>query len=329
MGSDLPHYVVRPGEPSRQPPFACLGMQLYGFYVEGDRKTIQATMIDPVLNAPRGSSHDQYRTFTDYVMVTYSYTEKCVSTEMPDKDFGYVPEYCWTVWVPLLVVRKEGPLHVAQRVVMSPAFIQVDNEWSLVAGREVYGFPKNLGPLTIPLKGEDPALFCNSTLAIDTLGADALATVQEVMRIERTKKLSTGAEVWEDLEQAIKAVSGFLHKKGGGLPVPGFNFILDLLKLAKHREVPAVFLKQFRDAAQGATACYQGVIEAGCEVTRFGGGGLLDGDYMMTVADYQSIPIASSLGLDPAGVPCHFPFWANIDFIVEDVKEVWRAGGHG
>lgn len=328
MGSNLPEYVVRPGEPSRKPPFACIGMQLYGFYIEADRATIQEKLIDPVLNTPRGESHEQYRTFTDYVLVTYSWTEKCVSTTMPDKDFGYVPEYCWTVWVPLLLVKKELGMHVAQRLVMSPAFIEVDNEWSLVAGREVYGFPKNLGPLTIPLKGEDPGLFSNSSLTIDTLGADKMASVQELMRIERTKKLSQAGEAWEDIHDAIKAVAGFLHKSGGH-PVPGFNLLIDLLHLAKHKEVPAVFLKQFRDALFGDRACYQAVIEAGCEITGFHGGGLLDDEYKMTTADFQSIPIASSLGIDPAGVKCEFPFWANIDFIVEDVKEVWKAGGNG
>ncbi|MEZ5680874.1 MAG: hypothetical protein R3E14_06205 [Erythrobacter sp.] len=328
MGSNLPEYVVRPGEPSRKPPFACVGMQLYGFYVEGDRKTIQEKMIDPVLNAPRGTTHEHYRTFTDFILVTYSYTDKCESTELPDKNFGYVPEYCWTVWVPLLVVKEEFGLHVAQRLVMSPAFIQVDNEWSLVAGREVYGFPKNLGPITMPLAGDDPALFSNSTLALKNYGADNEALTEELMRIERTRKLSTAAAAWDDLEEAIRAVAGFLHKKDG-LPIPGFHLAIDLLHLAKHREVPAAFLKQFRDALHGESACYQAVIESGCEINSFNGGGLLDGEYVMTVADYDSIPIASSLGLDPAGVPCQFPFWANIGFVVEDVKEVWKAGGHG
>lgn len=303
-------------------------MQLYGFYAKADRKTIQETMIDPVLNAPRGKSREQYRTFTDYVLVTYSITAKCESTELPDKDYGYVPEYCWTVWVPLLLVKEELGLHVAQRLVMSPAFIEVDNEWSLVAGREVYGFPKNQGPITIPLADEDPALFSNSSLVFKKFGADTKAQTEELMRIERTKKLSTVAEAWEDLEGAIRAVSGFLHQDGG-LPVPGINLIFDLLHLAKHREVPAVFLKQFRDALHGSKACYQAVIEAGCEIQSFHGGGLLDGEYTLTTTDYDSIPIASSLGLDPSGVRCEFPFWANIDFIVEDVKEVWKASGNG
>ncbi|MDE2623755.1 MAG: hypothetical protein KGM83_11260 [Betaproteobacteria bacterium] len=325
MGSNLPEYVVRPGEPSRKPPFACVGMQLYGFYVEGDQKTIQEKLVDPVLNAPRGAKHAQYRSFTDFILVTYSITAKCESTRMPDRDYGYVPEYCWTVWVPLLLVKEELGLHVAQQLVMYPAFIEVDNEWSLVAGREVYGFPKNQGPITIPLPDEDPALFSNASLVFKKYGADTRAQTAELMRIERTRKLSTAAEAWEDLEDAIKAVAGFLHQSDG-LPVPGFDLIVDLLLLARHREVPAVFLKQFRDAIDGTRACYQAVIGAGCEVTGFHGGGLLDGEYTLTTTDYDSIPIASSLGLDPAGVPCRFPFWANIDFIVEDVTEVWKAG---
>lgn len=328
MGSNLPGYVVRPGEPSRKPPFACVGMQLYGFYIEGDRATIQAKLIDPILNAPRGPSHTQYRTFTDFVLVTYSITDRCESTELPDKDYGYVPEYCWTVWVPLLVVKEELGIHVAHRLVMSPAFIEVDNEWSLVAGREVYGFPKNQGPITIPLANEDPALFSNSSLVFGKYGFDTKAQVKELMRIERTKKVSAATEAWDDIEDAIKAVSGFLHVDGG-LPVPGFHFLADLFHLAKHREVPAVFLKQFRDALHGDRACYQAVIEAGCEVYGFHGGGLLDGEYLLTASNYDSIPIASSLGIDPAGVTCQFPFWANIDFVVEDVKEVWKAGGNG
>lgn len=328
MGSQLPDYVERPGEPCHQPPYACDATQLYGFYVEGDHATIQEKLIDPALNATRGGKGEQYRCFTDFILVTYSITARGTSTEPPASEQGYVPEYCWTIWIPLIVVKKELGMHIAERLVMYPAYISVDNPWSLVAGREVYGFPKNLGPLAIPKPGDDPAGFSVSSLAIKRYAPDHEAAVEELMRVDRTEKLSTGAEIWDDLEDAIKAVAGFLHHTDG-LPVPGIGLLIDLLKLAKHREVPAVFLKQFRDAVDGTRACYQSIVEAGCHVTGFHGGGLLDGKFKLTPTNYDSMPLAASLGLDPSGVPCQFPFWANIDFIVEDVKEVWKAGGNG
>lgn len=323
MAHHLPQYVVRPGEPCHTPPFACDNTQLYGFYVQGDRATIQDKLIDPALNLVRGKG-PQYRTFTDFIMVTYSITAKGTSVDPPDCEQGYVPEYCWTVWIPLLVVKDELGIHVAQKLVMYPAFISVDNTWSLVAGREVYGFPKNSGPLDIPTAGSDPDHFSLTSLAFRKYDPASQAEMEELMRVDRTEKTTGAEEAWDDLEDAIKAVAGFLHHPSG-LPVPGFNLLVDLLKLAKHHEVPAVFLKQFRDAVDGTKACYQAIIEAGCHVTGFHGGGLLDGKYTLTATDYDSMPLASSLGLDPAGVPVEFPFWANIDFVVQDVQEVWKA----
>jgi hypothetical protein len=323
MANKLPDYVVRPGEPCHQPPFACDSTQLYGFYVEGDRKTIQEKLIDPALNHPTDGKTN-FHTFTDFVMITYSITERGTSTEPPDSDMGYVPEYCWTVWVPVISVKKELGLHVAEKLLMYPAFIQVDNAWSLVAGREVYGFPKNQGPLTIPAPGEDAALFSNQSLAFTTYAATSKATMVDIMSITRTEKKTTAGEAWDDLGDAIKAVAGFLHKDGG-LPLPGLNLLIQIFELAKHREVPAIFLKQFRDAAEGTKACYQALVEAGCEVTKFSGGGLLDGTYQIKACDYPSMPLASSLGIDPNGAQAHFPFWTNIDFFVTDIRYPWKA----
>lgn len=323
----LPEYVVRPGEPCHQPPFACDSTQLYGFYVRGQREAIQTRLIDPALNAPRGGQ-TRYQAFTDYVMVTYSITARGTSIDPPDSQQGYVPEYCWTVWVPLLVVKSELGIHVAERLVMYPAFITVDNPWSLVAGREVYGFPKNQGPLTIPAAGEDPARFAVQSLAFVHYDPKNEARIETLMRVDRQATTTIGEQVWDDLEDAIRGLVGFLHHDGG-VPVPGFGLLVDLFNLARHREVPAVFLKQFRDAVDGTRACYQAVIEAGCQVTGFHGGGLLDGNYVLTASELASMPLASALGLDPAGVAAEFPFWANIDFVVEDVKEVWKAGSHG
>nr|WP_298897638.1 hypothetical protein [uncultured Altererythrobacter sp.] len=327
MKNDLPSYVVRPGDPCHTPPYACNKTQMYNFFLEGDRKTIQEKLVDPILNAPTGGKTD-YQTFSDFVMVTYSIAAEGTSTEPPDSEMGYAPEYAWMVWIPVLAMGKNllGKT-VPKRLLMYPAMISVDETWSLTAGREVYGFPKNGGPLEIPLPGEEPEKFVASSLAIKKFSPRECATYQPLMTITRTEKDSGLGTVWNDLKDGIHAITKFLE--GGPHILPNLGLVEDLVSLAIHEEVPAVFLKQFRDARDGTRACYQAVVEADCKVTAFNGGGLLDGTFEAVAAEFDSFPIASCLGLDPKGVKCEFPFWVNLDFDTTPAKIIWEAGKHG
>ena len=325
--ANKPQYVVRPGEPCHTPPYTCNNTQMYNFFAKGDRETIQRKLVDPMLNAPTDGATD-YRAFSDYFMVTYSIAAQGTSLVPPDSQMGYAPEYAWTVWIPVFAMKK-GLLgkHVAARLLMYPAMISVDETWSLTAGREVYGFPKNGGPLDIPSPGDDPAAFSVKSLAIPKFAPDAAATYQPLMTVTRTEKLSTGQEVWSDIKQAIKAIVSFIEKDAH--IIPSLGLAEDLISLAIHEEVPAVFLKQFRDCADGTRACYQAIVEADCRVTKYHGGGLLDGKFTMKACDFDSFPVASCLGLDPAGVECEFPFWCNLDFDTTPAKEIWKADCNG
>ena len=323
MTKHQPTYVVRPGEPCHTPPYACNKTQMYNFFLQGDRETIQAKLVDPILNAPANGQTD-YRAFTDHVMVTYSIAAEGTSTEPPDSLMGYAPEYAWTVWVPVLAMGKNvfGKT-VPKRLLMYPAMICVDETWSLTAGREVYGFPKNGGPLEIPLPGDEPEKFVVSSLAIKNFDPRAGATYQPLMTVTRTEAGSGLGTVWNDLKDGIHAIIGFLEN--GPHILPSLGLVEDLIKLAIHEEVPAVFLKQFRDARDGTKACYQAIVEADCKVTAFNGGGLLDGTFEAVPAEFDSFPVASCLGLDPKGAKCEFPFWVNLDFDTTPAKIIWEA----
>ncbi|MFM5885591.1 MAG: hypothetical protein ACKOQ3_09765 [Novosphingobium sp.] len=320
----LSAYVDRPAETVQLQPYICRNTQLYGFYLRADKAVIQQRLVDPILNAPTGGALD-YRCLSDLVLVSYAKAAQCTSTLPPANQMGWMLENSWTLWVPLLLVKRELGIEVAQRLVFYPAYICVDNSWSLTAGREVYGFPKGYGPVAVPEPGSDPASFAVSTMVIPKYAPSSGGQVLPLMEVTRTGVTSKGAELWQDLEDAVAAVGHMLSGSGGKLVVPGFNLLLDLVGLARHEEVPGVFLKQFRDTADGTKACYQAIVEAGSFVQKFNSGGLLDGSYQAMLYNYDSHPLADDLGLAAGPHPLEFPFQVNMDFTIGQGTEVWKA----
>src|SRR4030095_3841201 len=66
--------------------------------------------------------------------------------------------------------------------------------------------------------------------------------------------------------------------------------------------VPMVFLKQFTDVTDGNKAVYQAVVEADNKVMGgFKGGGLLPGNWIVSIRSYDSCRIVEQLGLRVSG----------------------------
>lgn len=319
-----PAYVMRPGESCHLQPYLCRNTQLYGFFLDCDADTIQAKLVDPILNAPTGGALT-YKVLSGTVLVSYALAAQGTSTLPPDSGFGWVPENSWTVWVPLVLVKPGVLFDVEERLVFYPAWICVDNTWSLAAGREVYGFPKQYGPMTVPPPGTDAASFGASTLVLETYAPQNTGSVQPLMTITRTETGSEAGEIWTDIGDAVKAIAHMWTGGTGKLKLPGLDFILDVLKIISHREVPGVFLKQFRDAADGRNACYQAIVEAPSSVNALHHGGLLTGHYQATVHDYASHPVATTLGLAPGIHDLKFPYWVNMDFTIGNGTNVWSS----
>jgi len=324
MGRSLPLYVSRPAESVHLQPYACRNTQLYGFFLQGDAATMQAQLVDPILNAPTNGAVE-YKVLTGLVLVSFAFAAQGTSTLPPDNGIGWVPENSWTVWIPLVAVTKELGINVAQRLVFYPAYICVDNSWSLAAGREVYGFPKSYGPMVIPKAGDPPTEFSASTLVMKQFAPQNEGVVAPLMQVSRTADSSKAETLWADLNEAIQAIVHMWTAHSGQWSVPGLNLILDIVGLVTKEEVPGVFLKQFRDVADGTRACYQAIVEAGSFVTTFHSGGILTGSYAATVADYASHPLATNLGVKPGTVPLDLAFQVNIEFTIADGSEIWRA----
>ncbi|WP_296679441.1 hypothetical protein [Novosphingobium sp.] len=326
--SELPPYVTRPAEAVHLQPFLCANTQMYGFYLRANRNAIQQRLVDPILNAPAGGATN-YQAISDLVLMSFAMANHCTSTMPPDSAIGWVTEGSWTLWVPLVTVKREMGIDVAQRFVFYPAYITVDNSWSVAAGREIYGFPKGYGPVNLPKKGDPVTHLTTSTMVMETFASSSQGQVRPLVDVVQTEAGTIGGEVWRDLEDAVSAIAHLLTGNGGHLIVPGLNFAKNLIQLAREEEVPSVFLKQFRDAADGTRACYQSILEAGSFVDKFNGGGLLTGTYRATLCNYDSHPILTDLGLKAGPQRLEFPFWVNFDFTVKQGTEVWKAQTNG
>jgi hypothetical protein len=164
---------------------------------------------------------------------------------------------------------------------------------------------------------------------------DALAAVQpdpavqvvsrRIFTLQRTDGETTGnPATWTESGSAFHDLMASIIGPGGVM-LPGFNEALSVLKLLGFGDMPLVFLKQFRDIADGSRACYQAITEAVATVTRFGGGGKLDGQYQLTIEPLVTHPIVQDLGLGGLQLQSTFGFYVNYDFVMNEGQEVWRA----
>lgn len=96
----------------------------------------------------------------------------------------------------------------------------------------------------------------------------------------------------------------------------------DLLDDMLKEQVPQLFLKQFRDVADGTRACYQAITEAMGQVTRFDSAPHLT-EYAMDLAALDSSPVAADFGIAPQQTVLGAEF--EYDMTIQPGKVLWQA----
>src|SRR6185369_11692054 len=177
-----------------------------------------------------------YRVLGDHVMVTFAWIAHGSSTNPRQKNVGWLPEKTLTLWVPMVVTDSELGLQVAQRLVVFAPYIVVDNPWSMTSGREIYGFPKDEGQISIPRPDEPVRHFSAETLVLKHYDGKEAQDLP-ILTMERTAEAGgAAAQVWNTLEDGMQALVEFL--RGLWSPVvPGPHFLEDLLKIVRMWEV--------------------------------------------------------------------------------------------
>ena len=207
-------------------------------------------------------------------------------------------------------------------------------------GREVYGFPKQLGRLEIPRDDHAPAELRLDTVTFQQYGPsseDARYPVVTVVREGDPQPLDRAGSL-DAVIRALGAVAeprlaerdlvgwlGDLVRAGTREledVVPHVLFFTHLLE----QRTPMLLLKQFRDAHVPGAACYQALVLVGMSVKTFRSGGLLPEGYHVTISPLDGEPISRELGVAGSSMP-RMAFWLDFDFDVPLGEILWEARG--
>jgi hypothetical protein len=87
-----------------------------------------------------------------------------------------------------------------------------------------------------------------------------------------------------------------------------------------------VYLKQFRDVADGTNACYQAIVESPNRMTAFHGAGFLPGDWELAIEQFASVSMIDKLGLKctSPGTVTAFHFWVQMAFTAAPGEVIHR-----
>lgn len=272
-----PQYVTRDNEQAFAPPYRQGGCALYAFTIPADRSRLQG-VVDRFLTGP-GGGRLLPRVAVDHALLYFCDFARSFSHDPDDARRGWLGERECGLWIPLRITGRTTPAFFTHAMF-------VDSGPAMCSGREVLGFPKELGLLHVP---RDPDLAASLTLDALVMG-DGRARAgrwQPLIELERVPPRA-GAPA-EGLRAAALRGAGLFGVDGPGA----------LLRMLRGR-ADFYNLKQFRDCADPTRACYQAVVRASA-VLRGGPRIAPAGEYAYRVHAHSSHPFAETLGLAPEG----------------------------
>jgi len=310
-------YIDRGGEQVYCQPFEAKGVHFYGFLLWADTKVLQEKLCDRFLNEPSGGA-TKFRPAAPFVLLAFCKLDALSSNALPYRNYGWFSEQEAAVWV--LTVDE-----MRDTMLWAFPYIWVDNPYAMAMGREIYGFPKGLGTFDIPESPEVADKFSVDILALKTFSPETEGTIERVVQANRISGGGATSE-WTELGDAGKAILKGLAEATGKEDIwddlkLAYNAIDDLI----HGRVPFVFLKQFRDVADGTEACHQSIVEVVCKMTQFRGGGLLGGEYEIDIAELASHPLVADLGLTGHKITPILSYWNYFDFEIGPGVEIWKG----
>ncbi len=353
---NLPTYVRRGGDIVWEPPFVCNDVHVHGFLFEVEHQRIDR-MLQRDLVVPSHGAVDRRAAFP-YVVVACATMGSASSALEPDSERGYITEKEVGFWCLTADAHAEG------RLSWYLPYIFVDTAMTVAGGREVYGYPKQLGtfPKDFRERLAEGRKAKVSTLAIAEYGPCAELKPMDIFKVETVEdcarphsdgsgrgfrdlfrgKISVDPSVPSGpapgAAAVITAADDPPPPHSG--PPPWYSRVLDdahgVFHMLEEEVLIAdmalnptlVFLKQFRDIASSTKACYQAVVEARFLVDPSGASfrTLPASNYRITIADPDSSPIARDFGLK-ADTPLtpDAAFSGTFSFLGRYGSEIWRA----
>jgi hypothetical protein len=331
----LPRFVEHGGEIACRHPADAINSRLYGFVVEADRELLNA-YCDRCFNRPSGGEQ-HWEAASDEVLLNFVDIPTMGSTDLLDQRLGVCHEREAAIWFPIVDC-------VWRRFAWAVPYMFVDSALALAGGREVYGFPKQLGTLEIPVGDGAPSELSIDSVTLRTHEPDSVATNYRVITVRRAGGPSPLGPAWDHVGHALHDVMDAVgatsvpdlgngrarSRVGRWLPRPPHlrDVVPDLLLFTQlvEEDIPMLLLKQFRDAHEQGAACYQAVVWVDMVVSLFRAGGFLPDDYQVSIEALAGEPISRELGIGSSCTP-RVAFWLEFDFVVELAHILWEAAG--
>lgn len=322
-------YVPRGGEQAYMAPFRMKDVRFSGYVLGASNLALQA-LVDRYLNTPLAGS--TYRALGDFVLFVDAPIGELRSTLPPDSEMGFNRETDVGFWILVGAGRQHGEIWVLERLAWFIPYLWVDVPVNVITGRETYGYPKEMG--WFERTGADEGLLLSvETYALATFSPQSELRKLPVLTLHRhSNGLGLLGQAFDDAGDALQALVAAIVGDDGTIIVPGLEIVVHLLTYIVNREMPLVFLKQFRDVVDPRAACYRAVLESPIHVTSFHGGGLYEGDFWLEIADFASHPIVAELGLQGASqgdrfrVPAEVAFELRFDFDTELARLIEPTG---
>lgn len=291
------------GAASLAPPGVFTGATSYAFGFRASKPAMQS-LVDSMLN-PVGGTSVRYDVAVGAAMATFMGIERCTSGT---DEIGWEPGRECALWVPLIETELATG---RQRVVLWTPYIVIDYTIGLLTGREVWGWPKVGGHITLP--GDDPsgpATWGCSTTLLDTLAPGTRARVGPLLTVTGKAPLTDDPSRWSIGREVAEI---FVDELLDGIATELSHELLDGPIL------PTVQLKQFRDSLDPTRACYQAIVDSPAQISGFAGGWPLEWwsyEFAITTCESHQI-VRDLLGREPdAGstvVPLIFGAWVSFD----------------
>jgi hypothetical protein len=323
---ERPEYVDHGGQQVFCQPLELHGVRFYSFLLEADGQALR-DLCDQRLNRP-SLGHVEYHPLVPRVLLGVADIGKAFCVNPPDSEKGWMREVDVAFWVPVAAVQPGAVLTQVERVAWFLPYVFVDGGIAAASGREIYGFPKALGQFRVPDGPGGPVRVTVDTHVVEHYGPGAgEVTPRRLLEVQPAADAGEGGlgRVWDDLLEAFTEFRGLVFGPDGSVTLPGLGLVVQVFKFLLHKEVPLVFLKQFRDVADGRRACYQAIVEAPAQVLQFRTAGELKGAYRVVLHNFDSCPIARDLGLTAEGQPALAAWYTDFDFVMGNGREVWRA----
>lgn len=298
------------------PPYEHRHALVHAFRVPADpvrlQEALDATFSDP--------SDGAVRVFACWreVFITFARIDAVTSASPRARAHGVVGEIDVAIWV-LAVRAAPGP----GKLCWVPLWLFVDDALAMVAGREVYGFPKQLGRFTLPDGAPASSDFVARTMVLHPFSERPRGRWRPVVRATAVATAAEPRSTWATLRDASRAFNDGLYgdmdrekirdicDEGVCFPAPG--------------TVPMLFLKQIPAADDTRRAVYQAIIEGEARVDAFRWAGYTAAEYMIEMLSYDSHPFAKVLGVASTPQSCGRGLWADFDFTMHAGTTLWQA----